>query len=118
MGQNRKSNDDLKIQHLSTRVIKGHLLYMQKNFPSVDMYQVCSKIGLDYEYLLDETNWVSSDFAKAFTDELILITGKPELPYLVGCESMSDEALGWVFSTFLKFFYTTEDHYRLMPRTI
>src|SRR3954469_25931507 len=82
-------------QHYSTRVIKGHLKYLEKKFTLEKAKEIVDKTGLSWEFLNEETNWVSDKYANRFLDILIKEQGiDSNFSYLSGKICMSKELLG------------------------
>src|SRR5690349_14189785 len=94
---NQKEHFDptLLEQHYSTRVFRGYLKYLEKKFSLEKAKEIISKTGLTWEFLNNETNWVSEEYSNRFNDVLLKEQGiDDDFPFQAGKISMSRELLG------------------------
>ncbi|MBA4367902.1 MAG: hypothetical protein C0403_09725 [Desulfobacterium sp.] len=105
-------DDSLTKQHFSTKIFKVYLKCIQRHYPVISVEKICDRAGLSYEYVMDETHWVSVIFDRRFTAECIEATGDPLLPYKSGLISLTPEGMGGLLFYFLKYTLSTTCIYR------
>lgn len=88
---------------INTKVYKAYLLYLEKNYPLIDIRDLCLEAGLPIEYLTNLNNWVSVTFDDRFTHLCIKKTGDPKLCYKVGSQGLSEPVIGMLLSKIIQF---------------
>jgi signal transduction histidine kinase/ActR/RegA family two-component response regulator len=102
-------------QHFSTRIFKVYLKCIERHYPEVCVEGICGRAGLPYDYILDETNWVSVLFDHKFTAECIKATGDHLLPYRSGLISLTPEGMGNLYFHLTRYTLSTTKIYRTIP---
>lgn len=83
--------------HYSTIIYKGYLYYLEQRLGLDQAKAVVEKIGLTWEYLTKDTNWVSEKFAELFYDVLVAEPAvEKDFSYQAGKYAMSKEVQGAV----------------------
>ncbi|RPJ79468.1 MAG: hypothetical protein EHJ94_08050, partial [Deltaproteobacteria bacterium] len=99
-------------QHFSTKIFKVYLKCIQHHYPEISVEKICEQAGLPFEYIMDETHWVSVIFDRRFTGKCIETTGDPLLPYKSGLISLTQEGMGSLLYHLVKFTLSTTQIYR------
>lgn len=87
---------ELTKQHFSTKIFKAFIYYIETNFPHVDIRKLIEDAGLTYEYIKDESNWVSVTFSRRFTKLAAERTGCPDISMRAGKQPLTPQSIGRV----------------------
>ncbi len=113
-----KLDPGLTRQHFSTKIFKVYLRFIERNYPHVDVRQICENTGLSYAYIMDENNWTSTVFSFKFLEECIRATGDPDIAYKSGRMSLTMEALGNLLYSVLRYTLSTTRIYKTLSAQI
>lgn len=79
--------------HFSTKFCIAAKRYLEKHgFPDV-FKEICSEIGLDTEYVENDSEWVSRDFVDEFCRKIAAKTGDDRIMYRIGLELFNPESI-------------------------
>jgi len=81
-------------QHISNKVFKAYISYIEENYPSIDVDSLIEQAGLPASYVRNEAEWSSVIFDARFTKLLIDATNDPEICYHVGRTAFTPKRLG------------------------
>lgn len=109
---NHMSSDSLKQQHFSTKIFAGFLYLLKRDFPHLNVDTICSNAGLPLSFIENENNWVSAQFAKAFTELCIEATGLNDLPQRAGKVSVTEKLLGRTVFRLVRYVLPLRNVYR------
>ena len=70
--------------HFKTDIYRGILAYLEKNYPALDIDQLCLDSGLPRSFLTTPGNWVSIKFAYEFTRLCKERTDNPRISFEAG----------------------------------
>lgn len=72
--------------------------FCERNYPDVDVDALLARIGtLDRSYLLEDSNYLSLDYACRLVDAFVEATGDPGFPRKAGMTTVTPEALGFPY---------------------
>ncbi len=87
-------------KEVNVRAFRSALLYLRERLGAEETREFCSRTGLEYEYLVDETNWVSLRFLNRFFVAMVRETGDPSAPLRSGYKGKEPEAWGSLYYLF------------------
>ena len=89
------SNDSSLIkQHFSATIFQSYFDYVHEFYPHIDMSALCTAAGLNYEFVMNENNWVSCVFNQRLMKALGEAIPDPDFQYKVGRYAVSKRGLG------------------------
>ncbi len=84
-------------QHFSTRIYQSYFHFIQKNYPDINVDDLCRKAGLPRSYFENPNAWVSIEFNHRFLNELKSKIQDDKFEYKVGQASFDKKFLGPIF---------------------
>ena len=87
-------------KEVNARAFRSALLYLRERLGNEETRAFCSRTGLEYEYLVDETNWVSLGYLNRFFVAMVRETGDPSAPLRSGYKGKEPEAWGSLYYLF------------------
>ncbi|MBN1609226.1 MAG: response regulator [Polyangiaceae bacterium] len=87
-------------KEVNTRAFRSGVLYVKRTVGQAALENLCAEIGLSYEYVADENNWVSMAWLNRFYEKMVQVTGNPKAPYESGLLAADPEAWGAIYFLF------------------
>lgn len=84
-------------QHFSTRIYQSYFHFIQKNYPDINVDDLCRKAGLPRAYFDNQNAWVSIEFNSRFSHEIKNKIQDSQFAYKVGQASFNKKFLGPIF---------------------